>query len=99
MAPESVVATRELLARPKAGGELRKVVICVGKPVWREDGFAVCPIEWDGLFSERLVMSAPGVDLMQAIFLATNADDLVRGFGDSYEFFWPDGDKYFDESA
>ena len=97
MTDESVIATRELLVKTRANGEMHKLLIRVGRPRWREDGLAECPVEWDGLIPAQSLSSAPGHDLLHALYLASNADEAIRALSAKYDFFWPTGESYFDD--
>lgn len=89
-----VIAERKLLFSEKGTSERQNLTIRVGVPYWVNKDFAACPLEWAGLVPEGELAAPMGYDLIQAIRLATDVDAMVRGFGDKYDFFWPDGEPY-----
>lgn len=90
------IAERKLLFSKK-GSEKREVLtIRIGEPYYctELDAFRVA-VEWDRLIGDH--PSIAGMDGIQALNLATNVDGLLRGFLRKYDFFFLDGDPYFDE--
>jgi hypothetical protein len=90
------IAERKLIVKVKETGERKELTIRIGMPYWIPDEeIAACPVEWDGLF-ER-VADAKGIDLLQAIQLASNIDPMLKILQNKYDFFWPSGEGYFDK--
>lgn len=90
------IAERKLVVEVMATGERKDLTIRIGMPCWLPDEeFASCPVEWDGLF-ER-VADAKGIDLVQALQLASDIDPLLERLKAKYNFYWPSGEGYFDE--
>jgi len=93
---ENCIAERKLVVLVKETGERKELTIRIGIPYWiPTDEIAACPIEWDGLFDN--IADAKGIDLLQAIQLASDIDPLLKLLQNKYEFFWPSGEEYFYE--
>ena len=91
-----VIAERKLLYSLKGGSERRELIIRVGKPFLDKEGIARCPVEWDGLFEEFADIA--GMDSLQALQLAANVDSMLAKLRNKYDFFWPSGESYFEDS-
>jgi hypothetical protein len=86
-------AERRLVAASKKDGAKKEVVIRVGLPYWIEEGeVAACPVEYMGLISKY--SDRQGVDLIQALQIASDIDVVLDTFSDEYSFFWPSGEPY-----
>jgi len=89
------IAERELLFAEKGSRERKNLVIRVGVPYWSEKNMAACPIEYDGLFEEY--SDIYGADLLHALHLASDVDSLLKKLSEKkYDFYFPDGEPYFD---
>lgn len=90
------LAERKLVAVRIETGERVDVTFRVGTPYWVPgDDFARCPLQLDGVY-ERIA-GAPGVDLLQALQLASNLDALLSPLRSKYDLFWPTGETYFND--
>lgn len=56
---------------------------------------AVCDVEIIG-FEEPYIQSMIGADLLQAMQQAADVDKILKGFSEIYDFFYEDGEPYFD---
>ena len=92
---KKVIAERKLLYAMKGSSARKELVIRIGTPYLDEDGMAKCPVVWDGLYENFADMC--GMDLLQALQLATNTDSMLEKLRDKYDFFWSSGEPYFDE--
>ncbi|MCQ4166662.1 hypothetical protein [Tahibacter harae] len=61
------------------------------------EGTAGCTIGFSGLPEKEIVVY--GADKIQALEFAVDIDPYLRGLSRKYDFFWENGDPYFDESA
>lgn len=90
------VAERRLIAEVIATGERKTFTIRIGTPYWLpDDDFASCPMEMDGLLDQ--VADAKGIDLIQALHLASDIDAILKQLAIKYKFYWASGEDYFDE--
>jgi len=55
---------------------------------------ACCPVEYDGLFEEFADIC--GADLLHALYLASDVDPLIKRLSAKYDFFFDNGEPYFD---
>lgn len=94
---EKVIAERKLLFAPKGSDARKELIIRVGIPYWVEDGLAACPVEWEGLFSKEELADSRGMDLLQALHMASDIDLLLEKLRGKYDFYWPTGHAYFDD--
>ncbi len=99
-----VIAKRELTFSVKGNEVRRKIVVQVHLPVEVDPGevnfdvspgTASCRVEFNGLDEPAHV--AYGADTIQALELALNIDPILRSLK-RYEFYFPDGEPYFDSS-
>jgi len=91
---KNCIAERELIAEVIETGVRKHLTIRVGMPYWLpDDEFASCPVEWDGVF-ERIA-DAKGIDLLQALQLASDIDPMLKMLRNKYNFYWPSGEEYF----
>lgn len=61
------------------------------------NGVAGCVAEFEG-FPER-GDTCHGCDAMQALQMAAACDWLLKRYRNKYDFFFPDGEPYFDEES
>ena len=92
---KKTIAERKLFYATKGSSVRKELVVRVGTPYLDEDGMAKCPVEWDGLFENFADMC--GMDLLQALQLATNIDSMLEKLRNKYDFFWSSGEPYFDD--
>ena len=59
-------------------------------------GTAVCTVEFDGIPDETLG-DTYGVDLLQALQLASDVEPVLKRLSKRYDFYFPTGEGYFDE--
>lgn len=99
------IAERKLLASNKGSSDLFKVVVKISKPyvVKSEDvSFPVdgviagCKAIIDGLDDTDIESEVFGMDTLQAVNLASNIDPILARYSDRYDFFWADGEPYFE---
>jgi len=90
-----IIAERELKYSAKNSSDLKDLVVRIGMPYIDDEGIARCPVEWDGLFENYADIA--GMDLVQALQLASNLDSLIEKLTHKYDFYWSNGDSYFDE--
>jgi hypothetical protein len=90
---KNITAERRLVAVSKIDGHRKEVIIRVGLPYWIEEGeVAACPVEYEGLilkYNDRR-----GIDLVQALQIASDIDIVLETVSDEYAFFWPSGEPY-----
>lgn len=92
---ERHIAERRLKYRQKEGGPQKNLSIRIGVPYIDSSGMARCPVEWDGLFDEYADIG--GMDTLQALQLASDIDSMLRRLSKKYDFYWENGETYFDE--
>jgi hypothetical protein len=93
---QNCIAERKLVYLIKETGELKDLTIRIGTPIWHHnEELASCAVEWDGLFDN--FADAKGIDTLQAIHMASDIDPLLKLLQNKYDFFWPTGERYFDE--
>lgn len=90
------IAERKLMFSLKGTQKRQVFTIRIGVPYWVEKGVAACPVEWDGLFDKEELADARGMDLLQALHLASDTDYFLEKLREKYDFFWPSGESYFD---
>jgi hypothetical protein len=87
------IAERRLIAESTANGERTNITIRVGTPYWVVEGeLAACPVQFNGLFREFNDMK--GMDLLQALQLASNVDAVLAAMSGEFNFFWESGEEY-----
>jgi hypothetical protein len=93
---KNCIAERRLILEVIETGERRNLTIRVGIPYLMPGGkFAFCPREYEGLFES--VADASGMDMVQALNLASDVDSMLKNQTNKYRFYWPGGEPYFDE--
>lgn len=101
------IAERKLLFVPKGGGERKELAIRIGRPYLVEPdkvNFAVhkgaggCTVEFFGIDGGYLD-NVYGADLLQALQLATDVEPILKRLSKKYDFYFPDGEPYFEESG
>ena len=90
-----IIAERNLLYCKKGSDKFNKLIIRIGQPYIDEEGVARCPVDWGGIF--ETFADFAGVDLVHALQLASDIDSLILKLSDKYDFYWHNGDPYFDE--
>lgn len=87
------IAERLLIAESMLNGERKDIIIRVGMPYWIKEGeLAGCSVQFEGLFSE--FGDRKGVDLLQALQIASDIDIFLAAKSDEFNFFWPTGESY-----
>lgn len=89
------IAERRLLYSLKDSAVRKELIIRIGVPYTDETGIVKCPVEWDGLFENFADIG--GMDSLHALHLATDVDSLLKKLQNKYDFFWEDGEPYFEE--
>ncbi len=89
-----IIAERRLLYGKKNSVERIPLAIRVGRPYWLQPDVAACPLEWDGLFGA--LPDVQGADLLQALYLAADVEPMIKAQSKRYDFFFADGEPYFD---
>lgn len=89
------IAERRLLYSLKDSAVRKDLIIRIGVPYTDENGIVKCPVEWDGLF--ETFADIGGMDPLHALHLATDVDSLLKKLQNKYDFFWEDGEPYFEE--
>ena len=92
---KKAIAERKIFYASKGSSARKELVIRIGTPYLDKDGMAKCPVEWDGLFENYADMC--GMDLLQALQLASNIDSMLEKLRNKYDFFWASGEPYFDD--
>lgn len=91
-----VLLERHLVVKRIGGAEAREIAIQIGQPYWTEESVeAACPVAIQGLLGR--VQDIRGIDFIDAISLAIKfVDATLSGMRTSHDFFWPDGEAYFE---
>ena len=90
---KNITAERRLVAESKKDGYRKDVVIRIGLPYWIEEGEeAACSVEYEGLISKYT--DRRGIDLVQALQIASDIDIVLDTLSDEFTFFWPSGEPY-----
>lgn len=98
------IAERRLLFAKKGEPERRALLIRIGEPYLLErgmvnfdfdEGTAGCSVEFAGL-NEFGLQETYGADSLQALQLAADIDPVLKAFSKKYDFFFPEGDPYFE---
>lgn len=98
------IAERKLLFSPKGKQERRPITIRVSAPSLIEqgsvnfrfdEGTAVCTIEFEGLGEESV--DVHGADSIQALLMAADIDRYLKGMKRRYDFYFPNGEPYFED--
>jgi hypothetical protein len=92
-----VLFERRLSMRKHGDTSSNDVVIQIGHPYWvDQDVEAACPVAIRGLLGR--LADVRGIDQLDAVRLAINLiDSTLRKRASEVEFFWPDGESYFDD--
>lgn len=102
------IAERELVYSLKGSDERKSLVIRIGKPYLVSKGMvtfdfkpgtAGCSVEFDGLQNEGYLSEVYGADLLQALQLASDVEPTLKRLSKKYDFYFPDGEAYFDENT
>jgi len=97
------IAIREVLFCLKGGKNLSKLIVRIRGPylVDKEsvnfrfdEGTAGCKLEFEGL--SELNTEVFGVDELHALSLAVDIDPYLKSMTSKYDFYWADGEPYFD---
>lgn len=105
MSPASceIIASRRLFYREVGGTSLSECSFGIERPkivttedaVMKADGLVcTCRVFVEGL--DMSPITVYGVDAVQAIQLASDLDSIVKRLTSRFEFFWLDGEPYFD---
>lgn len=90
---KNFIAERCLIAERIADGLRKDVAIRIGVPYWIEAGEeAACAVQFEGLplsLSDRR-----GVDLLQALQIASDIDVFLVAMEDEFKFYWRSGEPY-----
>jgi hypothetical protein len=106
MTATTFIAHRDLLVSEKGGQKRNKVRVKVTLPshvtqtttgVELGEGASMCKIVFDGL--EEADLEIYGTDSLQALSLATDIEELIRGLSKRYDFFWATGEPYFEDES
>jgi len=98
-----VDVSRELLFSVKGESTRKRLVVRVQGPFLLkkndvgfdyDEGTCVCKIVFEGL--EEPDVEVFGMDGLQALRLATDVDPYLRGLSNMYDFFWTNGESYFE---
>lgn len=98
------IAERRLLFAIKGDSKRRALVIRIGQPYLLEkgtvnfefhDGAAGCLVEFVGL-DDSGPHETYGVDSLQALQLAANIEPVLKALSSKYDFFFSDGESYFE---
>ena len=104
MGENDYIAVRELFFCRKGEQQRSKLIIQIKPPYLVEEGTvnfnfdegtSGCAIEFVGL--SELNTEVFGVDKLHALSLAVDVDPLIRRMTKDYEFYWLDGEPYFDD--
>jgi hypothetical protein len=49
------------------------------------------------MFSEQELSEPRGMDLLQALHMASDIEPFLEKLRNRYDFFWPSGESYFDD--
>lgn len=97
------IATRQMLYSVRGSSERKAFTLCITEPFLLTgdvgfkygEGAAGCTIVFDGL--PEFEVTVHGVDRIQALELAVDVDPVLRGLNRrKYDFFWEDGEPYFE---
>lgn len=100
-----IIAERELTFSYKGQDVRHKLTVQVHLPVEVNPkdadfdvspGTASCRVEFHGLDEPPYI--AHGADGLQALEFAVNIDPILRSMQKKYNFYFPSGEDYFDES-
>lgn len=102
--PARYIASRELLFSEKGKPARASFRVSVTAPtvaertasgVQLDAPAAVCTISFEGLGIADVEVH--GADSLHALAQASDVDRYLRGMSKKFDFFWPNGDPYFDE--
>jgi hypothetical protein len=105
MTAKIFIAERKLLFALKGQEERRPLIVRVSAPVvvaegtvdfQVADGTAVCTVEFQGLGEDSI--REYGADSIQALSLAVNIDRYLSRLKKKYDFYFPDGEPYFEDA-
>jgi hypothetical protein len=105
MNAKNVLVQRELLYSLKGTPGRHRFVIRVGNPYRLDrntatfvfdEGAAGCKVEFEG--NEVSSIDVHGIDLLHALALAVDVDRHLRAMTGKYDFYWPTGEPYFEDS-
>ena len=99
------IAERKLLYSRKDENKKYELIIRIGKPYLLKvgsvnfefhDGAAGCSVEFFGI-DDGFLDEVYGADAIQALQLATDIEPALRRLSKKYDFYFSDGEPYFDE--
>jgi hypothetical protein len=97
------IAERKMLYSRKGVAVRREVVIRIGRPYLLQQGMvnfefhegaAGCSFELT--LDEDYSHEVYGADSLQALQLAADVEHVLKGLSKKYDFFFPDGEPYFE---
>ncbi len=87
------IAERRLIAESLENNQRKNIVIRIGIPYWIEENeLAGCSVTFEGLLESYT--DRKGIDLLQALQIASNIDIYLAALSDRYRFFWESGEPY-----
>ncbi len=87
------IAERRLIAESLENNQRKNIVIRIGIPYWIEENeVAGCSVTFEGLFES--FHDLKGIDLLQALQIASNIDIYLAAMSDRFKFFWESGEPY-----
>jgi hypothetical protein len=90
---QNFIAERHLVAVSKVDGLRKEVLVRIGIPYWIEEAeVAGCSVEYKGLFDS--FADRQGIDLLQALQIASDIDPFLKAMSDEYDFYWQSGESY-----
>ena len=98
------IAERKLLFSSKSSDSTGTVTIKISEPfIATKENSSIpadgvvsgCIVVIDGIDEPEFCLY--GTDSLQAISLASNIDPLIKTLSNRYDFYWSDGNPYFDE--
>lgn len=98
------LVVREILFCRKGEQQRKKLVVRISSPYLVDEksvnfkfdeGTSGCTVEFDGL--SELNNEVFGVDKLHALSLAVDIDPCIKSMTKNYDFFWLDGEPYFDD--
>jgi hypothetical protein len=106
MMPSDQIAQRDLLFSKKGSSAKLELHVRIGLPkvidrtstgVLLDPGSSVCTITFEGLGINDIEVD--GVDTLHALAQAVDIDKYLHGMRKNFDFFWPNGEPYFDDTS
>ena len=101
------IAERKLTYTLKGENKKQNLTIRIGKPYLLVEGMvnfqfhegaAGCSVEFDGI-DDGYADEVYGADSLQALQLASDIDGILKNLSKKYDFYFPDGEPYFDDEV